>query len=61
MLLADLVGTSAAVADTSGRLDKIGYEHGPLPIAAYGPEATGPDVGSADVLRAAGHAAAWFD
>ncbi|GIW10227.1 MAG: hypothetical protein KatS3mg061_1284 [Dehalococcoidia bacterium] len=43
------------------RLAKIGYEHGPLAFPAYGPEASLPDGGSADILRAAGYAATWHD
>lgn len=43
------------------RLSKLGYENGPQPVAAYGPEAGIPDGGSGDVLKVAGHGATWYD
>jgi Xaa-Pro aminopeptidase len=44
-----------------GRFSKLGYEHGPLPFAAYGPDLGLPDGGSGDVLKVAGHGATWYD
>ncbi|GIW07220.1 MAG: hypothetical protein KatS3mg060_2025 [Dehalococcoidia bacterium] len=43
------------------RFSKLGYEHGPLPFAAYGPDLGLPDGGSGDVLKAAGPNATWYD
>lgn len=43
------------------RFSKLGYEHGPLPFAAYGPDLGIPDGGSGDVLKVAGHGATWHD
>lgn len=43
------------------RFSKLGYEHGPLPFAAYGPDLGLPDGGSGDVLKVAGHGATWYD